>query len=40
LGNGNLAADTTNPDYPGNNIGEGGNSTHQNGFNGAVIVTW
>jgi hypothetical protein len=40
LGAGNLAADTSNPDYPGNNIGEGGNATHKNGFNGYVVISW
>lgn len=40
LGAGNLAADITNPDYPGNNIGEGGNATHLNGFNGFVVISW
>ncbi len=40
LGNGAQAADTTNPDYPGNNIGEGGTAVHQNGYNGYVIISW
>jgi hypothetical protein len=40
VGSGNLAADTSNPDYPGNNIGEGGNANHKNGFNGYIMITW
>lgn len=40
LGSGSNAAETTNSDYPGNNIGEGGNSLHQSGYNGYVIISW